>query len=179
MILQIIHKNIKLCPPWHSVPPALLALFGLGQSDPSSRRPWSFPGRTSWMGPPQDCPLVPPRAAYRQPWSYWSEPHVSELQPLPCSRCCWAWAQEQTVAPYLPGAAVCHRSWSGELEVGAAGQRRQLNGRWVVEGRCCCWRDCCWRENHNFGWSWGLQGGVDGGDGVGWWSLWGPDLDRP
>lgn len=58
------------------------------------------------------------------------------------------------------------------------GQRRQLNGRWVVEGRCCCWLGCCWTESHNFGWSWGVEGGGDGGDGVGWWSLIG-GLDRP
>lgn len=55
-------------------------------------------------------------------------------------------------------------------------QTRLLNGRWVVEGHCCCWRGCCWRENRNFGWNWEVEGGVDGGDGEGWWILMrGPD----
>lgn len=33
-------------------------------------------------------------------------------------------------------------------------------------------------ESRNFGWSWGVEGGDDGGDGVGWWSLIGGP-DRP
>lgn len=151
--------NIELCTPLHSVPPAHPAAFGIEQSDPASQKPWSSQGRISWMDPPQGCPLLLPAAAYRPPWSHLAEPLVSDLQPLQCSQSCLAWTQGEVVE--LQEAVVCHRSWNGEVEVGVEGQRRQLNVRWVVEGHCCCWRGCCWRENHNFGWSLGVEAGVE------------------
>jgi len=160
-LLQTTNGNTELCSPWRSAPPAVPATSGLGRNGPSSRRPWSFPGRTSRTDRPRGCPSSPPAAVYRPPrW------------PLPCG------------VAALPGATVFRRGWSGEPGTEAAGPRRRRwrkNGRWgVEEGRCCCcWRGCCWRGSRNFGWSWGAGGGADGGgDGSGWRSLAGGS-DRP